>query len=157
MRLMSAIAWWIDSALGVSYMGDMSLEPLALTFALLVFWTGLGWSLIAMAEPNMQPLRALFLAPVTGVAVTLLPVFWLSLIGIPVASFARPLLAVLCCVTVIAWIWRRPSWTSRELIFLIPVIVALLLIGFPMFRFGFDWVGNANDDWGNYNLSAIRY
>jgi len=28
-------------------MQDMSLEPLALTFALLVFWTGLGWSLIA--------------------------------------------------------------------------------------------------------------
>jgi hypothetical protein len=31
--------------------------------------------LIAMAEPNMQPLGALFLAPVTGVAVTLPPVF----------------------------------------------------------------------------------
>jgi hypothetical protein len=54
-----------------------------------VFWTGLGWSLMAMAEPNMQPLRALFLAPVTGVAVTLLPVFWLSLVGLPVGSFAH--------------------------------------------------------------------
>jgi hypothetical protein len=138
-------------------MREMSLEPLALTFALLVFWTGLGWTLIAMAEPNMQPLRALFLAPVAGVAVTLLPVFWLSLIGLPVASFARPLCAVLCCVTVGAWIWRRPAWTLRKLIFLIPVIGALLLIGFPTFRFGFDWVGNANDDWANYNLSAIRY
>src|ERR1700730_6011422 len=98
-------------------MQDMSLAPLALTFALLVFWTGLGWALIAMAEPNMQPLRALFLAPVIGVAVTLLPLLWLSLIGLPVASFARPLLAVLCCATVGVWIWRRPAWTLRKLIF----------------------------------------
>ena len=89
----------------------MSLAPLALTLVLLIFWTGLGWSLIAAAEPNMQPLRALFLAPVTGVAVALLPVFWLSLIGLPVASFARPLMAALGCVTVVAWIWRRPAWT----------------------------------------------
>jgi hypothetical protein len=80
---------------------DMSLGPLALTFALLVFWIGLGCSLIAAAEPKMEPLKALFLVPVTGVAATLLPSFWLSLIGPPVASFARPLLAVL----------PRPRWT----------------------------------------------
>jgi hypothetical protein len=134
----------------------MFLEPLALTLALLVFWTGLGWSLIAAAEPNMEPLRALFLAPVTGVAVTLLPAFWLSLAGLPVGSFARPLMVVLCCIIVVAWVWRRPAWTWREAIFVIPVIAALLLIGFPMLRFGFDWVANANDDWANYNLRAVR-
>lgn len=135
----------------------MSLAPLALTFVLLVFWTGLGWSLIAAAEPNMQPLRALFLAPVTGVAVTILPAFWLNILGLPVGSFARPLAAVLCCIIVAAWIWRRPAWTRRELIFIIPAVAALLLIGFPMLRFGFDWIANANDDWANYNLRAIRF
>jgi hypothetical protein len=135
----------------------MSLEPLALTLVLLVFWTGLGWSLIAAAEPNMQPLRALFLAPVAGVAVTILPAFWLNILGLPVGSFARPLAVVLCCMIVAAWIWRRPAWTRCELIFIVPVVAALLLIGFPMLRFGFDWVANANDDWANYNLSAIRF
>jgi hypothetical protein len=40
---------------------------------------------------------------------------------------------------------------------IVPVIAALLLIGFPMLRFGFDWVANANDDWANYNLRAIRF
>ena len=135
----------------------MSLAPLALTFILLVFWTGLGWSLIAAAEPNMQPLRALFLAPVTGVALTILPAFWLNILGLPVGSFARPLAVVLCCIIVAAWIWRRPAWTRRELIFIVPVVAGLLLIGFPMFRFGFDWIANANDDWANYNLRAIRF
>jgi hypothetical protein len=135
----------------------MSLAPLALTFVLLVFWTGLGWSLIAAAEPNMQPLRALFLAPVTGVAVTILPAFWLNILGLPVGSFARPLAVVLCCIIVAAWSWRRPAWTRRELIFIVPAVAALLLIGFPMLRFGFDWIANANDDWANYNLRAIRF
>jgi hypothetical protein len=135
----------------------MPLEPFALTFALLVFWIGLGWSLIATVEPGMHALKALFLAPAIGVAVTLLPVFWLNLAGLPVATFARPLLEVLCCALVGAWMWRRPTWTARELIFLIPVIGALFLFGFPSLRFGFDWVGNANDDWANYNLSAIRF
>ena len=93
----------------------MSLAPLALTFILLVFWTGLGWSLIAAAAPNMQPLRALFLAPVTGVALTILPAFWLNILGLPVGSFARPLAVVLCCIIVAAWIWRRPAWTRQLL------------------------------------------
>src|SRR5258708_37338603 len=135
----------------------MSLAPLALTFVLLVFWTGLGWSLIAAAEPNMQPLRSLFLAPVAGVAVTILPIFWLSILGLPVGSFARPLAVVLWCIIVATWIWRRPAWTRCELIFIAPAVAALLLIGFPTLRFGFDWVANANDDWANYNLRAIRF
>jgi hypothetical protein len=72
----------------VSYRQDMSLAPLALTFILLVFWTGLGWSLIAAAEPNMEPLRALFLAPVAGVAITILPIFWLNILGLPGSLFS---------------------------------------------------------------------
>src|SRR5258705_13775777 len=99
-------------------MRDMSLEPFALTFALLVFWTGLGWSLIAAAEPNMQPLRALFLAPVTGVAVALLPVFLVCLVGLPGGSFARPLMVFFFCIIVAAWVWRRTAWSRSEFILL---------------------------------------
>jgi hypothetical protein len=135
----------------------MSLQPLILTFVLLAFWTGLGWSLIAIVESGMPPLRGLFLAPVTGVAITILTIFWLSIVGLPVASFARPLLVFFCCVIVLAWIWRRPPWSRRDLIFAVPVAAAIILIGFPSLRFGLDWIANANDDWANYNLSAIRF
>jgi hypothetical protein len=110
MRLTSAIAVLTGSTGPGAYrIRDMSLEPLALTFALLVFWIGLGWSVIAVAEPEMQPLKALFLAPVTGVAVTILPAFWLNILGLPVGSFARPLMVVFCCIIVVAWTWRRPA------------------------------------------------
>jgi hypothetical protein len=133
----------------------MFFGPIVLSVALLAFWTALGWSLIALAIPRARPLQALFLAPVSGAAITLLAVFWLNL-AMPVSSFARPLFAVLCAVTVAAWIWRRPSWTRGELIFFLPVVVAIIAFGLPSFRFGFDWMANANDDWANYNLSALR-
>jgi hypothetical protein len=136
-------------------MNKMFLGPIVLSFALLAFWTALGWSLIAFATPRARPLQALFLAPVSGAAITLLPVFWLNL-AMPVSSFARPLFAVLCAVTIAAWIWRRPSWTRGELIFFLPVVVAIIAFGLPTFRFGFDWMANANDDWANYNLRALR-
>jgi hypothetical protein len=133
----------------------MFLGPIVLSFALLAFWTALGWSLIALAIPRARPLQALFLAPVSGAAITLLAVFWLNL-AMPVSSFARPLFAVLCAATIAAWIWRRPSWTGGDLIFFLPVVVAIIAFGLPSFRFGFDWMANANDDWANYNLRALR-
>jgi hypothetical protein len=105
----------------------------------------------------MPPLQALFLAPMAGVAATVLPVFWLNLAGLPVGSFARPLFAGLILATTGAWLYRRPNWTRSELIFFLPVIIAIIVFGFASLKFGFDWVANANDDWANYNLSAIRY
>lgn len=135
---------------------SMSCGPILLSLSLLAFWFASGWAVLALVESGMPPLRSFFLAPLVGVASTLLPIFWLSLAGIPVASFARPLLVVFCTLVVGGWIWRRPAWTRGELVFLAPVAAAIIVIGFPAFRFGFDWVGNANDDWANYNLSAIR-
>jgi hypothetical protein len=134
----------------------MSIAPILLSLSLLAFWGALGWSLLALAEPAMAALRSFFLAPLVGVAATLLPVFWLSLAGVPVSAFARPLLVVLCILAIGGWTWRRPAWTRSELIFLVPMLAAILIIGLPALRFGFDWVGNANDDWANYSLSAIR-
>src|SRR5437667_3092640 len=98
----------------------MSIGPILLSLSLFAFWAALGWSALALAEPAMPPLRSFLLAPLVGVLVTLLPVYWLSLAGVPVSVFARPLLTLLCLLTVAAWIWRRPAWTATELIFLLP-------------------------------------
>jgi hypothetical protein len=135
----------------------MSIGPILLSFALFAFWAALGWSVLALAEPAMPSLRSLLLAPLIGVSVSLLPVYWLSLVGVPVAVIARPLLALYCLVAIVAWTWRPPAWTPRELIFLLPIIAAIVIFGFPAIWFGLDWVGNANDDWANYSLSAIRF
>ena len=136
---------------------DMSIGPILLSLALFAFWAALGWSVLALAEPAMPSLQSFLLAPVVGVSVTLLPVYWLSVAGVPVAVIARPLLALYGLVAIAAWSWRRPPWSLSELIFLLPIIAAIVIFGFPALWFGLDWVGNANDDWGNYNLSAMRF
>src|ERR1700761_6026429 len=118
-------------------MDSVSIAPFILSYGLFLFWTGLGWAFISVLEPKLEPLRALFLAPVVGVACTLLPVFWLNLLGFPVGLFSRYLAAVLFCFTLVAWNRRRPSWTWRELNFFAPVLAALFLIGLPMAFFGF--------------------
>ncbi|MCK1737101.1 hypothetical protein IVA79_24785 [Bradyrhizobium sp. 138] len=135
---------------------QMTVVPLTLTFAFLLFWTIVGWSLIAITAPGLGPLRSLFLAPTVGVAATLLPTFWLSVAGIPVEAFARSLCAVVLFVSICVWLWRWPAWLRQDLIFVLPVVVSVVLSGFPSLRFGLDWLANANDDWANYNLSAIR-
>lgn len=134
----------------------MDFVPLALSFALLLFWTLAGWALIAITRPSLEPLQSLLLAPTVGVAVTLLPTFWLSVAGVPVEAFARSLCAIVLVASISIWVWRRPTWSRQDLIFAFPIIVAIVLFGFPSLRFGLDWLANANDDWANYNLSAIR-
>lgn len=129
-----------------------------LALGLLLFWAALGWALISTLEVDRDPLQSLLISPAIGIACTLLPSFWLNgLAGLPVESFGRYLALALCFFIVLAWIKRRPTWSWRELIFFAPVIGGIILIGFPMFDFGFDWVANANDDWANYNLGAMRH
>src|SRR5260370_2886043 len=104
----------------------MFVGPIVLSFALLAFWIALGWSLIAFATPRARPLQALFLAPVSGAAVTLIPGFWLNL-AMPISSFAGPLFCVLCAITISARVWPRPSWTGGDFIVVLPACFATIV------------------------------
>ena len=71
------------------------MTALLLTFALFTFWLLLGAGLMGLLVPHCRDLAGLLLAPALGVAVNLLPVFWLNRLGLPVGRFATPLLAFL--------------------------------------------------------------
>jgi len=135
----------------------MFVVPLAICFALLLLWGALGWALIAVIEPRLRASESFLVAPVCGMAATVLPTFWLNAFGLSVASFARPLAVVLGCFTIAMWLWRRPDWNRRDWLLAVLVVLGVIMAGFPSLRFGLDWVANANDDWANYNLSAIRH
>ena len=132
------------------------MAPLALTFSLLGFWLALGWAVQALVKPQLAPLTSLLLAPLIGFSATLVPVFWLSLIGMHAAHFALPLTIVLAALAAVGWAVRRPSWRLSYAVPVAVVALALLATGIPTLVFGFDWVANANDDWANYNLGALR-
>jgi hypothetical protein len=128
-----------------------------LCLALLAFWTLLGFALLAPRDRE-QALPALLLAPAVGIALTLVPVFCLNRLGVPVARFGWPLLAALAAGCALR-LWRaRPAFDPRAYApFAAVLLLAFWLTGRPMLRFGFDWVSFANEDMTNYCLSAHRF
>lgn|GEM_PF-3489138 len=88
-------------------------------------------------------------------AFTLLPIFVLSRLGYPIGQFGVPLLLVFIVLTIVIY-WRvRPPFPWRlAFAFGLVLFLALLVIAYPMFKYGFDWVGLSTDDYANYILHA---
>ena len=66
-------------------------------------------------------------------------------------------MATLLLAGLAVWLFRRkrPIVPVRRLLpFAFVLLVALLLTGYPMFRYGFNWVSYCNDDMGNYCLGG---
>lgn len=58
-----------------------------LSIALFVFWGVLGYAILAVLKIRRSPVQNMLLVPVIGVSVTLLPVFWLNRVGLPIVQF----------------------------------------------------------------------
>ena len=100
-------------------------------------------------------MRNTLIAPAVGVAVTLWPVFLLSRLGLPIASFGMPLAVALLAASILCVWRRRPVVPTKQLTpFWLVLLLALVLVGRPMLKFGFDWLSYANDDMANYVLGA---
>lgn len=130
-----------------------------LSILLFVFWAVIGYSVLALLHKQDNLLRNMLLAPVVGVATTLLPIFWLNRAGIPVAHFGK-FLAVALLVTSIGLLWHlRPKLPWHDYLpFTGIFLLALFLTGRPMLEFGFDWASYTNADMTTYySLSAHRF
>lgn len=62
-----------------------------LSIALFVFWGVLGYAFLAVLKIRRSSVQNMLLAPVVGVSVTLLPVFWLNRTGLPNTHFGTAL------------------------------------------------------------------
>lgn len=134
------------------------MTALLLCLVLFLFWTVLGYGLVVSLESERNPLANLLLAPVLGAAVTVVAVFTFSRFGLPVGSFGRALTAALLVATVALWAWRRPAIPWRlYLPFAAVFFGAMLLVGWPMIGYGFDWMGYCNWDMTFYCLGAQRF
>lgn len=129
-----------------------------LSVAVFLFWSLLGWAALAALHSRRHLLHNLLLAPAAGAAATLLPVFWLNRLGLPV-RYAGPLATLLLLSAAILLLYRfsTPLPLRRLLPFAAVLLIALLLAGHPLLRFGFDWVSYGNDDMANYVLAAHRF
>lgn len=131
---------------------------LTMTVALFAFWAFLGYGVLAVLPSRLRVLTNMLLAPAVGVAATLIPLFVVNRGGVPVRSFAWPLLAGLGLAAVAALARVRPLVTARRYLPFAGLLCAnLLFVGRPMLDYGFDWVSYCNDDMANYCLSAARF
>lgn len=132
--------------------------PFLLIIALFVFLTVIGRAVISLLRPRLGVLWGWFLAPTAGLALLIVLMTRLNIWGIPVKTFG-PWLAggLLLGSAAVLW-WRRPVFPWRQLRpFALLVLLFTVYAGWPMFRFGFDWISYGNDDMANYCLAADRF
>jgi hypothetical protein len=128
-----------------------------LTVALFLFWVLLGRALLALLPGGRPALQDWLLAPPVGLALTLLLVFQINRLGVPVGSFAPWLTAGLALASLLT-LWRlRPAlpWRSAWP-FAGVLLLGLCLVGRPLWEFGFDWVSVCNEDTANYCTGGER-
>jgi hypothetical protein len=130
---------------------------MGLSIAVFIVWTVVGYAVLAVLYRRTNPLQTVLLAPAVGLAVTVLLLFGLSRLGLPVGSFGAGLAIGLIVLSGFG-LWRsRPKLPWRDYLPFAAIFgIALLLTGRPMLEFGFDWLSYANDDMANYSLAAHR-
>ena len=135
-----------------------SLSAFFLPLLLFLFWGIIGYPVLTLLSTRRHCLRTLLLSPTAGMAITLLPIFWLNRINIPIAHFAFFLTLGFLAVMIMAWITVKPILPYRQYApFFGLLLAALCLIGWPLLRFDFHWVSFVNDDMNNYCLAAQRF
>lgn len=128
------------------------------TVAIFAFWALVGFAVISVFKPRLRVLQGFLLSPAVGIATTILPVFFINRMGIPVKDFGGILLPALALMAVVVLAINRPIFPVKRLLPYLGVLVgALVLAGRPMFSYGFDWLSFSNDDMANYCLAAQRF
>lgn len=128
-----------------------------LTVALFLYWMAVGYAVLALLPARVGPRRELMLAPAIGASLVTLAIFWPNQLGFAVRSYATPtLVAVGIAAAAVLW-WKRPLFPARRMkAFFAVLLAALLLAGWPMAIFGFDWAGYNNSDMTHYALGSMR-
>ncbi len=132
-----------------------SMTAFALSLAIWSIWWWLGWGLLSVLGSRRNLVRNALLAPAMGAAASTLLLFELYRLGIPVRICGPVVTAAVLIAAAVLWTRARTPVPLRVLSpFIGLLLVAALLTGWPMLRYGFDWVSYANDDMANYVLLA---
>lgn len=132
--------------------------PFLLILSLFIFLTVVGQAVICLLRPRLGVLWSWFLSPTAGMAILLVIMTRLNVWGLPVKSFGPWLASLLLLLSAIILWWRRPVFPWRQLRpFALLTLLFVVYAGWPMFRFGFDWISYGNDDMANYCLAADRF
>lgn len=124
-----------------------------LTLALGALFLAVGMGVFLACSKRIG-LAEVLLSPALGVATLVIVCLSLGKCGLPVQTFALPVFIL--CVIACAVAARRFPWKSTAGVFSL-LFLASLVTGWPMLRYGFDWVSIVNQDMTNYVLMATYH
>lgn len=133
-----------------------------LTWALFFGWTAIGLAVLNAAGLR-NGARKLLLAPALGVVPAAVLAYTGVKLGFPVRESGVVIgIAVLALTLAALWLTRGPLervlvTARRQLPFAGVLVAAFALTAWPLFKFGYDWVANGNDDYANYCLGATGF
>ncbi len=128
------------------------------TLCLFSYFIIVGVAFLAVFPPRLRLVQSFLISPTIGIALSILPVFFINRLGVPVKEFGAMLSSGLLAASFLAITVVRPVLPIRRLFpHFILVLGGLLLAARPMFSYGFDWISFANDDMANYCLGAQRF
>ncbi|MFZ1056270.1 MAG: hypothetical protein WAN79_11425, partial [Opitutaceae bacterium] len=132
--------------------------PLFLVAGLFIYLSILGQAVVSLFKPRIGVLWSWFVAPAVGLSLLLVVVTRLSVWGIPIKMAGPWATLALLFVSAAILAWRRPVLPLRKMApFLYIALGALIYMGWPSLRFGFNWISYGNDDMANYCLAAERF
>jgi hypothetical protein len=131
---------------------------LAITWAVFAIWGIVGYALTSSLLSRKQAISNLLLAPAVGMGALELAAHIGLRIGLPVGPIARPLVLGALLIAVGVLLIRRPPFpVRRALPFGLIILAAIPLTGWPLLKWGGDWIANANEDMANYSLASTGY
>jgi hypothetical protein len=126
-----------------------------LSLALFAFFSLLGLAVLQLLGSRRNLLRNALLAPSAGSALLVVLLFTFFRLNFPVRRVAIPIAAFLIVGAALVWWRHRPLVPWRRLKpFLIVLGLAFLITGYPLLRYGFNWISYANEDMAGYVVSA---
>jgi hypothetical protein len=132
------------------------MTALLLAIAIFGVCSVVGLGLLVTLRADTSSLRVVLTAPAVGSAPIVLALFFFSHAGLAIDDVAAPVVGTLFVASAAALLVTRPHLHRGVLGVLGACAGGLLLTAWPMFSFGFDWVGNGNDDMANYVLLATQ-
>ncbi|HEY1190478.1 MAG TPA: hypothetical protein VGE74_22790, partial [Gemmata sp.] len=126
--------------------------------SLFTYWLVLGYALTSRLLPGRQAVPGLLLAPAVGLAVTEVTLFAAMRLGAMPDVVAAPIVLSLFLAACVSLLVSRPPVPVRRFApFLVVLLAAYLLDGWPQLQHGYQWLGFASDDMSNYCMLAVGY
>jgi hypothetical protein len=131
---------------------------LAITLVVFAVWGIVGYALTCSLLSRKQAISHLLLAPALGMATLEIAAHIGLRFGSPVGPIARPLVLGALSIAVGVLLIRRPPFPVRRAFpFGLIIVAAIPLTGWPLLKWGGDWIANANEDMANYSLASTGY